>query len=689
MTARWKEQIEQAVRESGPRGLTARQAAERLRQLDPGGSGPSVVHVRAVLRELAAQGKLLADTGPTSGPGSPELIYYHTDVVAEHLLRSPAETDDDIESGMPVAEGLETVLRSFHRVVEGDPVLRAAQRNALRLAGENPRDVIERIADWAQQRAAELERDMLRAPGGRERSAILDRLTRLARFCDLVFRRTLNIPETVFSINAYPLRGLAAGRSPRGDEIVCCDRNRLRELLDIYVCGDRLACIETVDPSVRVEAVCSTDASIQDVPDWDTLPLQGGLFVEDAETHAIIVSAAALRPVQSATASGAQDFYDFDVDPRYLVAYERAQALREARFLPADLRRALGEDRWHRIRWAAMQIRQYEHDSRVLQGKVAWKNSELRRVTLHDYRLSRPRVIFHDGRLFPLEHRLDNYEAPDYYGEIVRRQVGELINLAGRPEVEHCTISICGIVKKPELPVFSPVIVWILHRLEPDVVTEDDVLRSGDYPDSLLLHPILTAIAREARPEPGAFAVTFMVVRRFATLGVPDGAVLWDGRTPMTELEWREWFYDVYLQRGNRARRLDDVEYEPFIRACGRLAVAAFFLHPVDGRLPHRYMMPRYEVLVGSPDSSRFEIPPGTWKGALRLVLQSLTPPDSLDLDTDRNHSEGRLPLIVPSVLSRAHSAARLTGDAFRRAFMALVWEELQNRRRSRKHRSR
>ncbi len=325
-----------------------------------------------------------------------------------------------------------------------------------------------------------------------------------------------------------------------------------------------------------------------------------------------------------------------------------------------------------------MQIRQYDHDMRVMQGKAVWTREDLTRVTLRDYRLTIPRVIFRDGRIFPLEHRLDNFEDPTYYGMLVRLEINSVVQISKMPAVERGDIVYCGVVKLPVLPVFAPLILWYLHVRRPDIVDEKTLLATP-YRDEVLVRPLLMALADRHGREDGAFAVTFRILRRFSTLsGRQAEEVLGpDGRPLLSYLDWDRWFREVYLAQGDALRRLEDHEYAPFIEACGMVGVLEFFLHPADGRLQRPYRMPRYEILVSSWEKSDFRI--RGERERLHRVLQALTPRDSLCEDS--GHSERSLPLIVPTPLVHADRAASLTGEIYRQAFIAHLWEELRRRR--------
>lgn len=670
-----EEVVEEIVKDRGTGGATLEDVSKELAQR---GLERSPSLLRTILRRLALSHKLVVDARPTGKPGNQELVYYSIDVAPQVMGLTPpvrrSEMEEALETEYLLFGGMAPLVESVRRIVEGDPVIRAVEEVAEELADEDPKGLFLGMADWAAERARQLEAAYLNAVTPQERHRLLDRLKQLGEFVDRVFRQVLNIDRYTFRINARALeRDSLSGSPERGEDLLVYHRDRVERLLKSYVFGDKFVEVETVPIDNEVYSIASTDASVQELPLWQEVPSLSPGFWATREVHAITTSAASLQ-IPAPRGQPSPPLFDFDVDPRQLKEYDRCRAMLEGRLLPSDIMHQLGPDKWERSKFAAMNIRQYDHDQKVLSGKAAWRREDLAHATLRSLRMRIPTVIFHDGRLFPLEHRIDNIEDPSLYGDFVRSSVEGLVSLAKRPEVEKGRIVVTGVVKTLVLPVFSPLILWYLHTKKPNAVGETTVL-STPYPDPSLLQPILKAKARKEGFADGKFVVTCRVLRRFATLA---GKALERARLtgsefgPFSPAEWEQWFEDVYLS--HEETELAPHQYENFIYASGHIGVLDFFLHPADGRLQPPYTMPRYEILVSSRERTDFVIE--TERERLRRVLQALAPRSSLA--EDPRHEDSPHPLIVPAVLVEADRASSLVSEAFRRAFIAAVWELYQ-----------
>ncbi len=326
--------VERIVRDSRDSGVTVEDVLENLRKSY--GIERSVSAVRGILRQLARDRRLVTDTRPTGKPGNREIVYYHIDVAERILALPPVETKEGIEETISAAiePGIEPILRSLERMLAGDPVIGVVRDMAQEIAGLDPRELITDMAAWVADKAREIESRFLNAPDDRSRDAEYDRLCGLSEFVRRFFWQGLNIPPVFLEVDVYPLRRTGMGRVA-GEDTVRFDRDGIRDLLDRYVFGERVAAIERVESAARTQSICSTDASLQKVPDRDRLPVRPAEYWQDRETHAIITSAAALQARLLRELQGIQALIDLDVDPRNPGRYDAVTAIREGRMLRA------------------------------------------------------------------------------------------------------------------------------------------------------------------------------------------------------------------------------------------------------------------------------------------------------------------------------------------------------------------
>jgi hypothetical protein len=670
-----RELIEEVVREADVNGATPEAVGAALRAR---GVERSISWVRTELRRLAAdQRRLVALSRPTGKPGSNEVVYYHLNAVPRLLNMTDPKTRAELEREIrPQGErdrarrraevfgGLAPLVASVAHGVDGDPALLAVREVAAALADENPRALLLELADWVATRAGELEAQYLNARDPGRRRELLRHLGRFREFVQETFRRALNIDRDALRVDPAPLERGA------GEPVVRYDRERVRRLLERYVHGATVC--EVVDVAEAVERpypTASSDASIQEILAGQDLP---GHFARGAfrDRHAITTSAASLR-----TPDRDEAYYDFDISPRRIQEYDAEQSITEGLILPGHIRNRLGADKYERCKWAAMNIRQYRHDLKVLNGEAAWRRDDMEHAALDSVRLRRPSVLFRDGRLFPLEHRVDNFEDASLYGEFVRRSISGLASLAAHPRVLGGGAAVCGVVKDPVLALFAPMVLWYAHRARPYAFPEDRVLQASEFTDDELVEPLLRAAAAKVEPAAGRFAVTFRILRRFSTLARLEAARLpANGEPPDSEHDWRAYFA-WRLQNGgdedDEELDFDLDDYAEFILLCGRVGALEFYLHPVDGRLGPQYQLPRYELLVTSAYPDRFAVE--RERDAVAKVLEGLTAPGALAIDAD--HIDGPRPVVVPSVLLRAHEAAKFAGGRFKQVLINAVWD--------------
>jgi hypothetical protein len=297
-------------------------------------------------------------------------------------------------------------------------------------------------------------------------------------------------------------------------------------------------------------------------------------------------------------------------------------------------------------------------------------------------------LLIRDGRIFPLVHRLDDYDgasAPDdiLYGEVVRREIRTFQrvfhNTAGNGRLGAIY---GGAVKSPEYSWLAMITFWYLHVRGGHQELADTFYRPP-LNDQAVTHLLFWGLA-ESKPD-RVFGdtrntfVTFRALRRFSDIAFfPHPRPLTDdtGKVIRTvqEDEIDDWLAYIQQHISEANRRYDQHkrgipalttidEYKPFIDLCHRAGVAMFYAAPARmyrATLSDRahFFTPRWEIAIDlQAKNLRSEI--GRCIAGLMAWLveqDGLVPDESHAVGGFDEVTEG-LPLFIPNVVMEAHKA--------------------------------
>jgi hypothetical protein len=707
----WLRQLILSILNAEPEGLEVAQVVERLKTND-GRLSPRLV--RNTLNDMADSDEVVRQRRITSVRGAPKLVYYHPrNAVAQTLLPGLIPGLEDLqlfERGQIEQQDLETEERDrqarsssfFHRLAERhlneEQLAQAIIGVARRLAREEPISLILEMAQWVVNDLNTLgaELRLARPHDVRHAEKLASELDVRLHWARWVFWGLFRLDRPVAQSPGI----LELPRSPRGfaeGEVASLSVARARERLEERVVGTRvLEAVELGD--CPHTAVAGSDSSVADI----YLEHVRGSFVPP-DPVSVMTAAAALQ------VRGRNDrpfeYQEFDVFPDQLREYGDTQAAVNGLVLSPILRSVLPEQDFEHSRMAAMDLRQYLEDLRVILKEARWR--PMGEAPLLDV-MPRPTAMIRDGRLFPLVHRLQDYESDGLYGQIVRRELERftqaLFNLLDGPTGRTVY---AAVVKSPELSWFSPLVMWYLRsrniRLGGRILSSDEIYRPP-LADTAVSHLLFLGLAKTSNLQLERFAFrTFIWVRRFSDIAIGK-----DGSLPVIESEqrlvdenerddWLSWLMERRHARGREYRvgrdsstGLELDEYAPFVYACCRAAVAMGYMAHAGTYRPlvrddqgAHFLLPRFEFAVDAGSLRR--------KAARQLLeedirgLLSWTAANGMELDrghtqTDFDtHRNGRLPVLVPSVIVSAHEAAMFTrnvlGDEFTDALRSLIAE--------------
>ncbi|MFD3006609.1 hypothetical protein, partial [Thermus tengchongensis] len=472
-----REAILRLLEEAGREGLTLGELTIRLFRL---GKSASERTVRRVLRELLwgegnGEPLLVTTTRRGQGPGRPERVYIlrrflpkqmslleliegvrNAEVKAlddlpppkgqadEHLQREEQERWNRKET--------QSVLRMIALgQVEDESLAEAIMEAAPELAEQDPVQLLTSMLEGLLMDIDGIARKFLElrrrpTPENAEEAEQLYEILqiRLGRlrgyFVDLwgLEPSILGLP----SLSDLRKKGYWPDDQPK------LEREEVQKRLRRRIYGTRVLEIIGVSPPPTSKSWAGTDSSVAEI----TIEHREGSFLPPSEVH-IFAAAAALE----AAGGGDAAYTDYDIFPEDLRHYNDIRAAEEGLLLAERLRELFGEEDLRHARYAALSLRQYTEDLRVLRGEARWRP-----------RGNRPFVgfpppvelIVRDGRLFPTVHRLKDFEADNLYGRLVRNEIArfnELVDFV-RPSGPYGNVAYTGVVKNPEFSWLSPIV---------------------------------------------------------------------------------------------------------------------------------------------------------------------------------------------------------------------------------------
>lgn len=551
---------------------------------------------------------------------------------------------------------------------------------APRLAQENPIEIILEMAQWviedlnryaeklaaiAQSNAEEVKR-LTREIGFRRKKAV--------RF----FQRLWRLDEPTNGAGGIMHIPTVAQMTRRRPIKATIDLQLARERLKERVIGNHIVDVVSMPPNMHKAAI-GTDASVGDV----RVKHEQGSFIPPTPAVLFVASAA----MRSRNQDTILPYWDFDIEPRDLEKYEDMEAAEEGLLISPRLRREAITDFRH-LRSAAMELRQYKEELRVIGNRADWRPIGNIPELVHPPEIT---LLLRDGRLFPLVHRIDDYDgasAPDdvLYGTVVRREIEAFhdvfLKSAGLGRLGPIY---SGAVKSPEFSWFSMLVFWYLHTKCGQKDMADGFYRPI-LNDQAVTHLLFWGMANTDKTlmnNPRNVFVTFRAIRRFSDIAfqshplpiLDDFGEVERILDENNEDDWIDYIQqhiqDADIRYSKLHKRgvpsLGSAEaYRPFLNLCKSSGVAMFYgvparmYHPVIESGSH-FLFPRWEIAVDVTTLSNRNL-----DEKLGKMFAWLT--DEGGLVRDETHAIGGfeevqegLPLFIPDVVMQAHETVVFT----------------------------
>jgi Fe2+ or Zn2+ uptake regulation protein len=578
------------------------------------------------------------------------------------------ETDLWDENEPARAEEAQSVLMQIAQgQASEDNYAQQVRTIAPQLAGQNPIDLILEAAEWAVDDLNNLAGQLQQA----ERRGQINEVRRLGR--QLGFRRQKIVVffQRLWRLDAGILNVPSHQRNMLAGERAFVDIAAARQRLQERVFGNNVIDILSIPPNDH-RAVAGTDASVGDV----NVTRRNGSFIPPIPAN-LFVAVGAMRVKQSQDHNTPISYWDFDIDPRELERYEDYQAAEEGLLISPLLRREAISDYRH-LRSAAMELRQYMEEMRIVTRQANWQPYQGVPELQNTPQIG---VLFRDGRIFPLVHRLDDFDgasAPDdeLYGKIVRREITLF------RDVFHNTVGLgkggttyAGVVKAPEFSWLAMLVFWYIN-----VKCSNKNLEGAFYNpplnDQAVAHLLFWGLT-DHQPEltsPNAqkALVTFRAVRRFSDIAFPahpliiedDGEIVDENDEDAWERYIQAHIRDADARHRSHRRGIPSLgsiqEYHPFLDLCRRAAVGMYYAAPshlynATVRDGSHFLTPRWELCLDLSQNLDAQLND-------RLLRALVWIGDRRGLVRDESHAVGGfeekthgLPLFIPDVVLQAH----------------------------------
>jgi len=676
-----------------PDGLEFAEIVEQLSRVQDVGSERGV---RNLLNRLAKEGKLIRRKGWSTKPGAQPYIYCHPKTQPRQLeipgikeYRIHTKTEFEIgELNQEERQQQQKAVSVLESIASGhlhqESYARAIIEAAPKLAAENPVELVVGMARWVvddlNTLAAEIERKLKRGAldESKKMAVKLDSQLGWAKRYFQEFWKLYDRVEELPGILELPSQ---AKRFRLYGETAKLDEKKAREQLKKRIFGDRLI-QEQLLPTDLHKSAAGTDASVADL----FLEHTAGSFIPP---DPVIVPCSAAALVTNSKNGFTDEYQDFDIFPDKLREYDDHTAAVNGLVLSATLaRNFVEESNLQHTRKAAMDLRQYLQDFRIATKQADWRpmgdSPELGTK-------NRPKLIMRDGRIFPLVHRLRDYETGGLYGQIVRSEI-EIFQ-----QVFHNTLLGSGLdtvygaaVKNPGMSWLAPLVFWYLYSNKSPVdgrvaVSNAEEVYQYPFADTAVSHLLFLGVAKNASNfSPERLFITCRVLRRFSDIALEAeemSPIISQGDEirrvrENTLKDWKE-FIEQHIAKKRKhyqSNNLDIDDYESFIYLCSKVGVSMCYAAPTsayeflsrNSSVSAHFLLPRLEVAI---NMERLESDREHEQECLDGLLSWLA---AGHIELDRSHTqsgfdtgnqEHSLPILVPDVIVRAHEAATFTRD--------------------------
>lgn len=438
-----------------------------------------------------------------------------------------------------------------------------------------------------------------------------------------------DIIRSATAVIAYYIEPSIGGR---GYSIFAFSEKKLREILLWRFTDDKIIVEEKLKPERDVVHVAGHDTSYWPVR-FDPLFFEGrpGPPVEVYVLAGIVFST-----WRYSIGTNPQVAAEVIPEPRRLAELHEKEALERGFIIPPELLDEM-EGYSKRAVEAAMNILEYSLIKEELNPALREKGLRLgARGTSGPRPQFPPRPVYHDGRLFPYEHKLDDYTTgySASHSKLVRLSFARFRDVL-RDVIGDPSLTVVGVVKRTRSPVLHPLLVYGLYTI--GAISSDielwKQLPRWHYIERYEVEALLRALYTKRGIEKGKTYRTVGVIRR---LWAMDKDLVWAFVRPdygakniLDEYDEEFWLElavinsdQLHYGRGLKGYLMfKDVE-EPYADetlayVLAKASVAMTYILPppdyvnIDHFTKTKYeklALPRYEVLIAPPNVKQIDV---------------------------------------------------------------------------------
>ena len=625
----------------------------------------SISRVKRELQKLQEENRIAALPETTDVQGRPKNLYV--------LLRrenGTTETKDEADQNASEAENApeDSIMKELVRQAAGgilDRVPLAEKKRIYRVTAESlmkedPVELFVAFAKWLLEKHTSLYSVFENPRGKKEREDAKNTMLLLEGIGRKVFNQWFGVPwDKVEKDDPHPI--VFKLKHTTGGDLSTLDEESLRKFLSYSVFGDHFLEIVKLDPEKRPLRIGGSDSSSYWVDLGRILP-----WNSSSRPLAIITAAGAKYDINTKATS-----YDITPDPRVLAQFERRKAIEEGYLITPQMLQ--DEDSMGgRIREAAMDLRQYLKDQEVLfEGKVI-------------------NIQFRDGRVFPVEHRFGDAVHYGPHGDMVRRALRGFQNIVARIGTEEGRVLYCGFVKRVNLDVVAPLVLWYIgfgsakiQGGDPikSMTVENYATAPENYQHSQLINGLFSAMS-DSIPK-GHTIVTFRSVRRFQSMQEPK---ILNSPPSSDRKYWEEFLRDLGKSYEDEEYFEDAISIYAFLLA--KASVLTFYSSEpstLNPQVERDVVIPRIEVLVpfgdiGYGDGKKSQIA-SMELDYVRRIASVITDKDVMDRYSDELFPfDDNSPKVfmIPKPVKEAHEVSKGIAKTYSELFLGLLVRELK-----------
>ncbi|MBI2542192.1 hypothetical protein HYV80_05780 [Candidatus Woesearchaeota archaeon] len=623
-----QEYLKEMIGKQSVKDMTIEEVMEALNKIEVTNEYPAV---RKALEKLVEKGLLIKtqrkDGKSTYSNGMQSLLGFSMSVLSKTDIDKRGRIED-LKDDILIALASQILSDSDNQKMRAK-----FKEIAPKLKDEDPVELYGEFAVWLVENFKKHVKEYLNQfqipPRRFENEQILNKIQRLSR---VIYNRQFGITFDAFKLNY----------SRNGEDIVYEAAAIKKQLKKRIVGKTFLEKIEVEGNQVSFRET-GTDASVQKMMAGEIAPAS----LERNSPIAVITAVSVIFDLISQKLVSREA----DPEPKDWTTYSTQEALSKGLLIP-PLVYIEDPNMWERTLEASMDLRLYNKDLECFGIRKDGQRTD---------------IIFRDGRIFPLEHRFEDYIDGGHHGEFVRWAMTAFRQMVSRVADSDIT-TYCGVVKLPRIEFMSPLIFWymiykknIWNDLDPE--TAYRYVLNPPISDNGVILQLFSSLAKELRDND--LWMTCKCIRLLKDSSEEEYSFNGNFNTP-DELQ-------KHLEANVKRKGLP-YDVSEYAELCFKASVASFYIwksHMHNMGEDSLFTLPRYEIMLSHQKLEDL----GNLEKHVKRVAKAIIDPRTLEIYTDLFMNESRI--ILPGVIQMAHQFSHDVGVLYKKDFMAFLFRAL------------